>query len=315
MSVSNFKERVPQGFDNPIALPRTAEQQREWQEANRTWWESHPMRYDFSQTIAAAEFSREFYQEIDARFFADVKTFMPWNEVPFDPLIDFASLADKDVLEIGVGNGSHAQLISAHARSYTGIDLTEYAVRSTGSRLQHFNSERSNTKIMRMDAEKMEFPANSFDLIWSWGVIHHSANTRRIVEEIHRVLRPGGVAITMVYYRNIWNYYLFAGLFGGVFNGRLLQSLSWHQARQHMIDGAIARYYSIPEWRRMTGDLFSVEDVKVFGSKSELIPLPTGRAKDVVKALMPNAVARLLTNRCKLGMFLVSTLRKATSAE
>jgi SAM-dependent methyltransferase len=271
------------------------------------------MRYDFSDRIEAEEFSKEFYQEIDERFFLDVKTFMPWSTIPFDPLIDFASLRDKDVLEIGVGNGSHAQLISSHARSYTGIDLTEYAVRSTSQRLRHFNGDKPNVKVMQMDAEQMEFPANSFDLIWSWGVIHHSANTRRIVEQMHRVLRPGGVAITMVYYRNIWNYYIFAGLFGGVFRGSFPRSWSWHQARQQMIDGAIARYYSITEWQRMVDDLFSVADVKVFGSKSELIPLPNGRPKEVMKALIPNRVARLLTNRCKFGMFLVSTLKKSSA--
>src|SRR6266576_2996394 len=137
MSVSDLKGAVPKGFDNPIALPRTPEQERDWQEANRKWWESHPMRYDFSEHVEAEEFSREFYQEIDARFFADVRTFMPWNAIPFDPLIEFASLRDKDVLEIGVGNGSHAQLISAAALSYTGIDLTDYGVRSTTERLRH----------------------------------------------------------------------------------------------------------------------------------------------------------------------------------
>ncbi|HXM35267.1 MAG TPA: methyltransferase domain-containing protein [Pyrinomonadaceae bacterium] len=311
MSVSDSKETVPQGFDNPIALPRTPDQERQWQEANRTWWESHPMRYDFSSAIQAEEFSREFYREIDERFFADVRTFMPWREIPFDPLIDFASLRDKDVLEIGVGNGSHAQLISSYPRSYTGIDLTEYAVRSTNLRLRHFNGDKPNVKVLQMDAEKMEFSANSFDLIWSWGVIHHSANTRRIVEQIHRVLRPGGVAITMVYHRNIWNYYIFAGLFGGVFRGSFLRSWSWHKARQQMIDGAIARYYSIAEWQTLVSDLFSVEDMSVFGSKSELIPLPSGKLKAVAKVFVPNSVGRLLTNHCKLGMFLVSTLRKA----
>ena len=306
MPVSDLKERVPQGFDSPIALPRTAEQQREWQEANRAWWESHPMRYDFSKDLEAEEFSREFYREIDERFFADVKTFMPWREVPFDPLLDFASLGAQDVLEIGVGNGSHAQLISSAAKSYTGIDLTEYAVQSTKARLRQISGDRDSVNIVRMDAERMEFADESFDLIWSWGVIHHSANTRKIIEQMHRVLRPGGAAITMVYHRNFWNYCIFAGIFGGLLRG----TFSLHQARQKMIDGAIARYYSIPEWQAMASDLFSVEDVRVFGSKSELIPLPDGKLKSSAKALLPDRFARLLTNRCKLGMFLVSTLKK-----
>jgi SAM-dependent methyltransferase len=312
MSVSDFKSSTPEGFDSPTALPRTPEQRREWQEANRAWWESHPMRYDFSKEIEAKEFSIEFYQEIDERFFSDVKTFMPWKRVPFDQLIDFDSLNSKDVLEIGVGNGSHAQLISSLARSYTGIDLTEYAVRSTTKRLQHLEGNQPHGKVRRMDAENMSFPDNSFDLIWSWGVIHHSANTRKIVEEIHRVLRPGGVAITMVYYRNLWNYYLVAGLCGGIFKGTWWRTRSLHQVRQHCIDGAVARYYTIPEWKSLVSDLFSVEEIRIYGSKSELIPLPAGRVKAVVKSVIPNNVGRLLTNRCRMGMFLVSTLRNRT---
>jgi SAM-dependent methyltransferase len=163
---------------------------------------------------------------------------------------------------------------------------------------------------MQMDAESMNFPDCSFDLVWSWGVIHHSANTRTILEEIHRVLRPGGVAITMVYHRSFWNYYILAGLIAGFAKGTLLKTLSFHRARQKMIDGAIARYYSIGEWQALTSDLFSVEQLKIYGSKAELIPLPNGKLKATLKSIMPNGFCRFLTNRCRMGMFLVSTLKK-----
>jgi len=313
MSVASFKESVPEGFDNPIALPRTLEQEREWQAENRAWWESHPMRYDFSDRVAAEEFTPEFYEEIDRRFFSDARAFMPWKRIPFDPLIDFESLRDCDVLEIGVGNGSHAQLISAAARSFTGIDLTNYGVQSTTRRLKQAGLNGSRVQVMQMDAEKMDFPDECFDFVWSWGVIHHSANTRKIIEETYRVLKPGGKAITMVYHRNFWNYYIVAGLCGGIFQGRLLRTLSIHQARQLMIDGAIARYYSIAEWKALVRDLFSIEDVRVYGSKSELIPLPNGRMKAALKSVVPDVLSRFLTNRCRMGMFLVSTLRKQTA--
>ena len=317
MSVSNLKDNPPRDFDSPVVLPRTAEQNREWQETNRSWWENHPMRYDFSESVTPAEFTKEFYEEIDRRFFSDVRTFMPWDQIPFDPLIDFQALGKKDVLEIGVGNGSHAQLISLYAGSYTGIDLTDYAVKSTTKRLELLDATRPSTaailpkpSVIRMDAEQLDFAENSFDFIWSWGVIHHSANTRKIVEEIHRVLRPGGTATVMVYYRNFWNYYIFAGLFAGVIQGTLWKTKSLHQTRQKFIDGAIARYYTIPEWRSLVSDLFSVEDVKICGSKSELLPLPSGKFKTRLQSMIPNSLGRLLTNQCRMGMFLVSTLKK-----
>lgn len=49
------------------------------------------------------------------------------------------------------------------------------------------------------DAEQLEFPDATFDLVYSYGVIHHSPNTERIVEEIRRVLKPGGTARVMIY--------------------------------------------------------------------------------------------------------------------
>ena len=164
MPSTKLKETVPNGFDSPIALPVSAEQQSEWQVANQEWWEQHPMRYDFSESLEVPEFSPSFYDEIDRRFFADAATMLSWTRIPFDSLIDFASLKNKDVLEIGCGSGSHAQLLANHARSYTGIDLTSYATRSTS---QRFKVLGLNATIRQMDAEKMEFPDGSFDHIWS----------------------------------------------------------------------------------------------------------------------------------------------------
>jgi len=92
----------------------------------------------------------------------------------------------------------------------------------------------------------------------------------------------------------------------------LLRTRSLHQTRQQFIDGAIARYYTIPEWKDLVSDLFIVEEISICGSKSELITLPAGRVKAFVKSVIPNGVGRLLTNRCRMGMFLVSRLRNRT---
>src|SRR5208337_2442692 len=104
---------VPDGFGSPTASPAGSDQARHWQELNRNWWESHPMRYDWEEAVPYKEFSKDFYLEIDRRFFGSVRSFAPWKRLPFDFLIDFDALRSKDVLEIGVGNGSHAQLLAA----------------------------------------------------------------------------------------------------------------------------------------------------------------------------------------------------------
>jgi len=308
MSTAKSKQEIPIGFDSPIALPSSDEQQEQWQEANRAWWEGHPMRYDFSEKLEVEEFSPQFYEEIDRRFFADAATMMSWRKVPFDSLINFDSLKNKDVLEIGCGNGSHAQLLAGHARAYTGIDLTSYAIASTSQRFNHFEI---NGTVIRMDAERMTFPDESFDFIWSWGVIHHSANTREIIKQISRVLRPGGEAQIMVYHRNFWTYRVFLGLIAGIGQGHLLKTKSFHETSQLMTDGAIARFYTANEWKALVSDLFEVRDIRILGSKTGLVPLPPGRAKRNVMSLIPNSVGQLFNNKMKFGNLLFSTLRKS----
>ncbi len=299
------KDSTPEGFARPTDLPRTPEEAERWQEANRAWWESHPMRYDWKDALGVSEFSREFYEEIDRRFFAGAREYMPWKRIPFDALVDFDALRDQDVLEIGVGSGSHAALLARHAHSFTGVDLTEYAVKSTSDRLRVLGLPG---RVLRMDAERMEFPDASFDFVWSWGVIHHSSNTPQIVAEIARVLRPGGRAVTMVYHRNLWNYYVAGGFFHGVVQGDLLRTRSLAQTVQRHTDGAIARYYSIPEWKAIVGRHFRVERIRVYGGKPEILPIPGGALKRRLLDWIPDSLGRLLTNRMRMGQFLVSEL-------
>jgi len=199
-------------------------------------------------------------------------------------------------------------LLAGHARSFTGIDLTEYAVKSTTERMRCFGL---SANILRMDAEQLQFPDNSFDFIWSWGVIHHSSNTRRILQEMHRVLRPGGKAITMVYHRSFWYYYILGGLFNGILRGRLFKTGSLHQVTQEMMDGALARFYTIPEWTGMVTEFFALKKILIYGSKAEIVPLPGSKFKTALMACIPNPVSRLFTNHLQMGYFLVSILEKS----
>jgi ubiquinone/menaquinone biosynthesis C-methylase UbiE len=304
---SSLKQTTPAGFSDPTALPGSREQADSWQRLNRSWWERNPMRYDWRQKIDAPEFTAEFYREIDRRFFSDARTYMPWKERPFDRLIDFESLRDKDVLEIGVGNGSHAQLLASVARSFTGIDLTDYAVESTSKRMSLFGIPAT---IVRMDAENLQFADNTFDFVWSWGVIHHSSDTRKVLSQIHRVLRPGGAATVMVYYRNWWNYYFISGFLHGIVRGELLRTKSVHSIMQHWADGALARFYTIPEWKTLVSGLFRVREIHIFGGKAELFAIPSGGFKTFVMNMTPDVVSRAFLNHCRMGSLLVSTLRK-----
>ena len=300
------EEKEIGSFNSPTRIPENEADRSALQKANYDWWNRNPMRYDWKEGIGAGEFSREFFEEIDRRFFANAAEYLPKEGILFDSLINFSSLKDKDVLEIGVGNGSHAGLIAPHARNFTGIDLTDYAVKSTSERFRVFGL---TGKILKMDAERLDFPDATFDIVWSWGVIHHSSNTRKILEEIHRVLRPGGRAFIMVYHRGWWNYYI-VGLLEGLVSGNLFRTRSLHKSIQLRTDGAIARYYTPQDWRKLSGDLFEVEDIFILGPKSDVIPLPAGRLKSIVRWILPNRLNRFLTKNIQMGVFLNSILLK-----
>jgi len=303
----NDNNTPPDGFSSPTELPDDRESV-EWQEQNRSWWEDHPMRYDWNEEIGAAEFSQKFFQEIDKRFFSDSARYMPPKNRPFDAIVPFDALGEMDVLEIGVGNGSHAQLLAQECKSYTGIDLTAYAVSSTKKRFEIFDIAET---IKQMDAEKLDFPSESFDYIWTWGVIHHSANTSKILKEMNRVLRPGGKATIMVYHRSFLYYYIFNGLFRGILCGGFSATRSLHKLVQISTDGAIARFYSPKEWTQEVDRCgFSVDDLQVRGQKSELFPLPASSFKDRLMALLPNAISRFFLNTCRQGSFLITTISK-----
>ncbi|HEY8560618.1 MAG TPA: methyltransferase domain-containing protein [Pyrinomonadaceae bacterium] len=310
--MSIFAENKADNFANPTQLPETQEERRKWLEANKTWWETNPMRYDWLDgkldKIPYPEFSREFYREIDSRFFANANEYLPLRKIPFDGLIDFESLRDKKVLEIGVGNGSHAQLLATYAEDFTGIDLTDYGVKSTSERMRVFDLD--DARILQMNAEDLQFADDSFDFVWSWGVIHHSANPRRILKEIERVLKPGGVFKAMVYYRSFWSYYAF-GLLAGLGKGYFFKGNSFHESVQKITDGAIARYYSPAEWRREleTAGL-RAQNIRILGMKSSILPIPGSRFKYKMLDLVPNAFSRLLTNHLRMGSFIVSEATK-----
>jgi SAM-dependent methyltransferase len=109
-------------------------------------------------------------------------------------------------LEIGLGQGADSMQIIDRGALYYGIDLTDESVRRVKERFRLF--DRKYVEVQVANAEHIPYPDNSFDIVYSHGVIHHSPDIDKIVGEIHRVLKPGGQAVIMLYHKNSFNYYL-----------------------------------------------------------------------------------------------------------
>ena len=98
---------------------------------------------------------------------------------------------------MGVGLGADHQRFAAAGARLTGVDLTERAIEHTRQRLA---ASGLRSQLQTADAENLPFADNTFDVVYSWDVLHHSPNTPKAIDQVWRVLRPGGSAWVMIYH-------------------------------------------------------------------------------------------------------------------
>jgi len=118
-----------------------------------------------------------------------------------DIIIPFAKFAESKgmrVLEIGVGLGADHQQFAESGAILTGIDITEKAIEHTSKR---FSALGLSSDLSVNDAEMLNFSNGSFELVYSWGVLHHSPNTVKAISEVYRVLKKDGIARIMIYHK------------------------------------------------------------------------------------------------------------------
>jgi ubiquinone/menaquinone biosynthesis C-methylase UbiE len=156
----------------------------------RGFWELAPCGTGDDIAGGLQPLSREWFERIEAHRYA--------VEPYIHSIAQFTRHRGKRILEVGVGAGTdHLQWARAGCECY-GVDLTEAGVETTRARLALYGLE---SRLQRVDAETLPFPDATFDVVYSWGVIHHSERPEDILSEIRRVLRPGGIFIGMVYGR------------------------------------------------------------------------------------------------------------------
>ena len=109
----------------------------------------------------------------------------------------------KRVLEVGCGIGSDAEEFAKHGADYVGIDISDASLEVAKQRFQ----------VLELDGEFHNLNAGNdiselgkFDLVYSYGVIHHFPNIEKTIDNISKVLNPGGEFRFMVYAKNSWKY-------------------------------------------------------------------------------------------------------------
>jgi ubiquinone/menaquinone biosynthesis C-methylase UbiE len=215
------------------------------------------------------------------------------------------------VLEIGVGAGSDFLQWCRHAEHATGVDLTEGGIALTRERLQLEDIPSSRYTLQTGDAEALPFADGTFDIAYSWGVLHHTPDTGLAYREVFRVLRAGGVMRTMVYHTPSWTG-LMLYLAHGICKGRPAMGLR----------GAIYQHLESPGTKAYTqraGSKLAVqagfEQVSVstrLGPGDLLQIKPSGRYQGrlarLAWALYPRPLIRFLGDR--FGLYLLIEGRK-----
>lgn len=140
----------------------------------------------------------------EKEFFEIYRNFRYKKTHHLDKYVDWKSAAGKDVLEIGLGIGADGSKWATYANSYTGVDLTREAVEATKIHLNHLNLKGN---VVQGNAEQLSLENNSFDIVYSHGVLHHTTFIEKTFSEVNRVLKPGGQFIVMLYSKGSFNYW------------------------------------------------------------------------------------------------------------
>ncbi len=156
----------------------------------REFWEKEPCGTGAPMVGALSPETPEWFRQVEE---------YRYKLEPFiHSVAQFTRHCGKRMLEIGVGAGTdHLQWARAGLDCY-GVDLTDAAIETTR---KHLALHGRTSNLQRLNAEALPFGNDFFDLVYSWGVIHHSESPAKIVGEIHRILKPGGRFIGMMYGR------------------------------------------------------------------------------------------------------------------
>ncbi len=161
----------------------------------KSFWDANPCQ----SLLSDKKERKKYFEEITYKRFYGRE----WH-IPI--IAKFEEFKDRNVLEIGCGIGTDGFEFAKNGAHYTGIDLTSKSIKLAKERFELFDVK--GTFINVNAEETLPCPNNSFDHIYSFGVIHHSPNPDYIVDEMYRVLRPGGTFTVMLYNRSSINYYI-----------------------------------------------------------------------------------------------------------
>jgi ubiquinone/menaquinone biosynthesis C-methylase UbiE len=200
--------------------------------------------------------TREFFDRVEQHRYSEYAAWMP-------RLMEFEKFSGARLLEVGCGMGTDLLQFARGGARCTGIDLTPRSVEITRHRFRLYGADGD---FMISDGERLPFRDESFDVVYSNGVLHHTPDTEGAIREVHRVLRPAGVAKIMLYHRNSLNYWVEIVLRRGLLRLEFLRGRSAEEIMSRVIEFSdhdarpLVKVYS----RKRARELFGLfKDVRV----------------------------------------------------
>jgi len=187
----------------------------------KNWWNDNPFVYTFDKPeINPQEVRQDFFKEVDRKFIK----WTPWgqnDDKPLSGVIDYERLRGKKVLDIAIGTGFSAAQFARAGASLSGIDIAPSAIELSKKRFEIFGLPTSDLQVT--DAQKLPYNDNTFDFVLAWGCLMHMPNTQKAINEIHRVLKPGGKMAAMMYNKHSLHWWYYIYLSKGILRGKLLK--------------------------------------------------------------------------------------------
>ena len=269
----------------------------------QSWWHANPFNY----FVDAEEGSWEFYRNIDRKFLKWIP-FMQKGGYPFlTRYVDMKGLKGKKVLDIACGTGVLTEQFVRMGAEVTAIDLTHKAVELTKKRLELYGLK---AEVMQADAQQLPFPDASFDFVCAWGCLMHMPETERAIAEIHRVLKPSGKSLAMMYHRNSVHL-RYAIQFGrGILRGKYLQYddqslINRYTDGAHVGGNQLAKFYTRAQFRKLFSQF---KDVGVFIHDNHGVPAQLPHPWLPLGKLLPKTMKEWV---CRMwGMTAIITMTK-----
>jgi len=177
-------------------------------------------------------------------------------------LLDVAEFSEhrgEKVLEIGIGCGLDIAQFAINGAECYGIDITKASIEITK---RYLDIIKEQAKLIVANAERLPFKSNTFDYVYSIGVLHHTPNTQKAINEIHRILKPRGRFCVMLYSNTgpaYWNF-LLRYIFGFKFFNMKLQDFI--NMMSENLNCPLAKYYNGFDIKKMFSKFHSVSAKK-----------------------------------------------------